>query len=797
MKRPRVLARAGETVRSGASRHEYLAAAAFLLVVACLYFWPVLGGGQMGQSHLLYAAAPWQAERPPTLTVAPRSSEGDVAYEYQPLLGVARDQVRDGQMPIWNPSSAGGMPLLGDMQEAIFYPLTWLAFVLPLNWAWGLIAILKLLTAGFGTYLLARQVRVGPRGAIVAALVYMLAAPMIVPIQYPHGTVFSLLPWLILATDRVYRQPSLRRLALLAVVVGLQLLAGHPESALLCSAASLVYLLGVAIADRGSQRDWATRARIAGAWLGGHLLGVGIAAVAVLPFLQAYSVSISGSVHGLTRPTLPVSGLLLWTMPNIFGDAEPTIYFPALGFSYFSTAGYMSIAALLLGGVAILRYWRRPVVVGLVAVGVLAILTAFRVPPISWGLDALPVVSSANTSRVGAFIALAGAILAGLGLEALIRRPLPLRRGAIGVGAAAAVVICLYVVLNATGDLPAPAAVEREAVWRFVILLVLGAGCVLALGRLRPWTATVLVLALVVVDLAYLQTYNVILPSNEAHPPRPPSMAVLARQPRPFRIAAYRKGEVVPSTLPPNTAALYGLESVEGYDFPPAKRWSAFSSVALGFGGAPERQLAKDGLTGPRLRAYRMVNTRYYVAGPRAVKPVPAFRTVYRGSDATVFEDPEALPRAFVVGSATRLSDKHALEALFNGRLAPKREVAVPPDAPATSSRGSYRPATAQEVGPGHIRVRVPPGAAGWLVLANSWSPLWTATVDGHSRKVYPVNVASVGLPVSAGAHTVDFQVSDSDAVRGVVISLVSLVIAGVLWLLPWWRRRRARDQPA
>ena len=50
----------------------------------------------------------------------------DGALEYHPVLSAARDQIRDGQLPLWNPYSYAGMPLLGDVQSALMYPLTWL-----------------------------------------------------------------------------------------------------------------------------------------------------------------------------------------------------------------------------------------------------------------------------------------------------------------------------------------------------------------------------------------------------------------------------------------------------------------------------------------------------------------------------------------------------------------------------------------------------------------------------------------------------------------------------------------------
>src|SRR5438270_9295436 len=101
----------------------------------------------------------------------------------------------------------GGMTLVGDMQRAVLSPLTWLMWLFPAGFAWGLLATLKLFIAGFGTYVLARQLRLSRGGGLVAGAVYALSAPIIVWLQWPLGTVYVLLPWLVWAVDRVYRRP--------------------------------------------------------------------------------------------------------------------------------------------------------------------------------------------------------------------------------------------------------------------------------------------------------------------------------------------------------------------------------------------------------------------------------------------------------------------------------------------------------------------------------------------------------------------------------------------------------------
>ncbi len=44
----------------------------------------------------------------------------------------------------------------------------------------------------------------------------------------------------------------------------------------------------------------------------------------------------------------------------------------------------------------------------------------------------------------------------------------------------------------------------------------------------------------------------------------------------------------------------------------------------------------------------------------------------------------------------------------------------------------------------------------GWLVVAESWDPGWTATVDGRPTAVLPGNYSFRTMRIPAGRHTVE-----------------------------------------
>ena len=81
-----------------------------------------------------------------------------------------------------------------------------------------------------------------------------------------------------------------------------------------------------------------------------------------------------------------------------------------------------------------------------------------------------------------------------------------------------------------------------------------------------------------------------------------------------------------------------------------------------------------------------------------------------------------------------------------------------------------------------HVVIEAEAAAPGVLVLADTYFPGWTATVDGVPAPIAPVNLAQRGVPLSPGRHHVVFDYHDSALRYGKLLSLCGLL--GVLALL-------------
>lgn len=769
-------------MRRKGNRRELLAAALLLALIACAWFWPLLRGHQLGQSFTLNVAAPWAAGAAGA-DLPKRAFLIDAALQFEPWAEIARAQLRDGYLPLWNPHEWGGTTLAGNMQSALFYPPNWLLLVLPFGTAWGLLALAKMLIAGLGAAALCRELGARRGGAVVAGCVYMLSAPLMTWLQYPLAGVFGLLPWLLLATSRVFRGGSAAAVAGLALSGAIAILAGHPESTLIAVSAAGVMAIGLLAFDPVARAAPRVAARRAGQWLGGLLLGGAVAAVALVPFALALAPSVTLKEHALGLPSggPSVAGLLHFGMPRLFGNGEPDLY----GLPH----GYFGLPALLLALVALWRGRRNPGALALSLMAAVTLMAVYHVPPVQWFLDAVPPWSGSFIGERAFFVvALAGAVGAGCGVSSLIARPLALRTVALLAAGAGAAIAAGYVGAELAGELAAPADLKRQSIALTAALLVAGAVLLAGLGRLRPAAGVALALVVAVASLADLQNLNVTLPPRLAYPPKPPSVGELERRPGSFRMSVLRD-PAHPITMLPNGAARYGLDSVEGYDYPLSERWSDFQTRALGFSSPafPEGRFSREPPAPRNFEALRAMNVRYYLAAPGT--PAPAgLKRIYQGPDAALFRDPLALPRAYVVPAVRRLGDGAALAAVSSGRLDFRRVAVVPPGTPAVAGAG-FRPGQVEHLAPDHVRVALPPGAAGWLVLANAYAPSWRAEVDGREVKPSPTNHAATGVPVRAGARTVDFRVDRTGFHVGLAITLAALVATGALALRD--RRRR------
>jgi hypothetical protein len=174
----------------------------------------------------------------------------------------------------------------------------------------------------------------------------------------------------------------------------------------------------------------------------------------------------------------------------------------------------------------------------------------------------------------------------------------------------------------------------------------------------------------------------------------------------------------------------------------------------------------------------------------------PWLREAYRSQaqQAIVYENVNALPRAWVVGQAIRATHEQSMAAMQSPAWDPRKAAVV--ESPRDLALAGAQLQGAAQVTrsePERVEVTAQANGAGLLVLADNWYPDWKATVDGRPAEVYRTNHTFRGVVLPAGRHRVVFTF-DSPAVHtGFLIYLATLIVLAAygVWLLVAWRRGR------
>ncbi len=218
-----------------------------------------------------------------------------------------------GRIPEWNPYLFGGMPYIAAQHGDIFYPTAWVRWFLPVDTAMNLGFFAHLVLAGACTYALLRALRVSWPGALVGGLAYELSgivASMVRPGHDGKLYVSALAPLVLLALVRAIRDRRPWGYGLLALSVGLCMLSPHYQMTYYLLVAGGLWTLYLLFFDpsRPAGLRWPLELGLA---FGAVLLGVALASIQVLPFLQY----IPYSPRGAGGPSGGWEYAILFSMP--------------------------------------------------------------------------------------------------------------------------------------------------------------------------------------------------------------------------------------------------------------------------------------------------------------------------------------------------------------------------------------------------------------------------------------------------------------------------------------------------
>jgi hypothetical protein len=746
---------------------------------------------------------PWNAL--PHLPAA-NPNLNDVSTEMAPWAKAVRMAWKEGSLPWRNRWNACGSPLAANGQSAAFFPLTFLMMALPLANAFNLAAALKLFVALTGTWLWLAELGVSRVAALLGAVVFAFSFTMVPWLLFPHTSVIPLWPWALFAIERM-REPAVRRRAVfaLALVLALELLAGHPESVVLGGLFTALW-----IGCRSLSGEFERPGKLFAGILLAAALAVGITAFLLVPQLLAIRDSNRAVTALEFAKRLPLSlgphgpawpyGAFTPFLPRSLGDAisSPMLpvaagSFPEMALGHFGVAGWACAFLLLRRGSR-----RRKSELALLAPLAAGFATAILLWPVFEIFYVTPGVKLMLPLRFFTWVAFAGSALAAFEVDRLQKDaeagratalPLLFAAGAVLL-VAAAIFVNLAPQHAASGALVAQRRALAGAA--LALLAVAGAGFAQRFpDGLRSTPAAVsTLLVLVAAGELFWQGRRLYRfgPPAQFYPTTP-LVQFLAKVPRPFRTLG--EGPV----LYPSTHVFAGIEDVRIHDPVERREYVEFLDAACGY----DPTAFFKHVANVDCAALDFLNVKFLIAGPGRGEPGPRWRRVYAGEDGTVFENAEVLPRVFAPERLRPLPARSRLSDLV-GSLSWRTEAVLVEDPRrqprAAAANGPVRVSDYREsTNSADFRTGAPGGPAvvvaslvqdgGWTARDETGSPLSTGKANGPF----------LAVEIPRGDHRIRLRYAPPGSKAGAVVTFATGALLLAAAVTRWAARSPSRPR--
>jgi hypothetical protein len=719
-------------------------------------------------------------------------------------------ELKQGNLPLWNPYILCGTPSFASFQTLTLYPPAWPFMVLPLALATNCFILFHVWWTGVGMFWWLSRRRLHPFACVVGAALLMFGSATTLQIYAGHITVLAAMSWapfLFVVFDALCDEERKLSWVLLGIFfVAMQIAAGFPQHVFYTAAIGGMYFVARLLVARqySLRRRLISFAAFCVVYFGGALLLM----VQLLTSWQATketarAAALSFKFIGMC--SFPPENFLTLLAPSFFGNDNQLVYW-GRWYSW-EDIFFVGVVGLLL---AVWGLWsaRRARWLFLGAAALLVWLALGKYTPLLRFLyEHVPVFGSFRVTARALFEASVFVCgLAALGLDALLRRDAPLRSrgalrwlaGAVLLLSAAMVAAALwlgsenaaafwqrtfhviarsqeYFLERSTFNNPRLRELAPVVAMRALLLggvVCAGAGVLLRYAAHSRRAACVLGVA-AICEICWF-AFDVMPNFTLRRADQPKIAAFLKSHPGDYR---FIKSDF------DNLALKWRAYDLGGYESFRLRRYDEFAQWSQG----KNPDIFPPVLYFEKLRPYyRMLRCRYAFEDGRPSR-------VLQG----------ALPHVLLVNNYRVVKERDAIfKEMAAPHFDPRREVLL--ESAPKFSTGKAKVATITSsarikvLDTDTLEIEAQTSTPAILLVTDSYSTGWKATaLPGSAQREYsiqPANYILRAIPLSPGKHRIRLEYLPTAFVIGIWISIAAWLVFGVLCACSLVLRRRRRS---
>lgn len=714
----------------------------------------------------------------------------DPILQTYPWRQLAIDNLKSGFMPLWNPYSFAGQPLLANFQSSVFQLSNLFFFLLNFKVAWTINIILpSILTAAF-TFLFLSNLEINSKrmsktSAFFTATILPFSGFFTSWLEW--GTIVTTAMWLpliLLSINKIFQSKNRYWAVVLIFALSQTLYSGHFQTAIYVF---LVAFIFVGLSFKNSKSRKALSKIIIST-----VLGILIASPQILPSIEFAKLSArdidQGYFSGRTDWFIPIKHLIQLIAPDFFGNPTTLNYWGIWNYGEF--VSYFGIVPLTLAVFALVNSKKDKFSQFFTILFATSLLLGISNPisKIPYILD-FPIISSLQPSRIIFLLVFSGSCLAGIGLDLFMKEKNRMKKIL-----PIAIILAFEIILFALAynqsnilfrDFSALDASVSQKNLILPLIISLSFLTVIVFQNIFLNKKTVLFLIFLI---SYFELFrfaykftpftsaSLVFPKNEA-------TEFLKSQERPFRIMTTDR-----RIMHPNASSAYKLESIDGYDPLFLKSYADFISAWQSSEGKVGSGSYNRIIT-PQKMNFNFMNI-------SNVKYVLSFDTlenenlnkVYQLGETKIYENKNSNPRAYFVKEVIKKNDKEEeLAAIssssFDSSLtATSQDLAISSDITGSNIEiSSYLD--------NQIQLSVETKNQAPLILANVNYPGWKAYVGGKETKIFNANSIFQLIIVPEGKHNLLVKFEPKSFSYGLILMAVGLVGSLAVFVYTWRKK--------
>ena len=659
------------------------------------------------------------------------------------------------EIPIWNPYSFSGTPLLANFQSGAFYPLNLFLF-LPFSFGWSLMIVLQIILAGIFMFYYLRNQKLNDYASLIGSISFAFSGFFIAWLEW--NTILQTALWfpsILLSVEKIFSEDRKKFKWQITLVLSLvfSFFAGHLQVFFYEILFLILYIAFYIERKRISRKSLYLFALPV-------ILSLVLAIPQLIPTLKFILLSSRGLDLVWTNPGwfIPIQNLVQFLVPDYFGNPTTLNYFGIWNYAEF--IGFIGVIPLVFAFHGLLTQRKRTAFFGFVILISLFFAIQNPISELPFKLN-IPFLSSSQPTRLIFLITFSLSTMAAFGLDQFMKRKdkkiLPITLVFFGV-------FGLLFITTYLGNMFHSVEAQNLLVARrniYFPFAIFAGGAMLMSGfiflkdrRIGRFVILGLILITVIDLLRFGWKFTPFTKSEYLFPTTKTTDFLQNQKDKNFRIMSTDS-----RILPPNFSSIYKIQSIEGYDPLYIRRYTELISAMQR--GKPDiippfgfnRIITPHDLEN---KFINLLNVKYVLSLSEINNP--DYRLAFEEGQTKIYENLNVLPRAFFVSSVVTAKDKSdAIEKMFTDMDFSK--TAVVEDS-GFSNQFSVGKSTIIDYSDNEVIVQTDNQESGFLVLLDSFYPTWKAKIDGKDTKIFITNYNFRGIAVPAGKHTVRFYIS-------------------------------------